>query len=322
MRNLKKPILIILIGLLLIWAGYMLGGRLKYFFPAHFLRNKRIEKLERNIFGAKIFKNIFDDDDDIDNDGGYSDMDYAADNFFKGKIEILQNVNSLLITSKISAIKVDMGAASGCAEYSVENIKNEDFVIKVVDSKLIVEDKTKEKFWKYSWVKFNKPSPQIILHLPKDMTFSDVVIDAGVSEADLNDLQTERFNLNCGVGTVNINGLTVKTSCRLNAGVGTLTLKNIDITNMTVKSGIGKVDVEGKIFGMNLIEGGIGTVSFSIDGSEEDYGFDISAGIGEVLINNRSHSSFFAQHKEKLTNTNNFITVKGGIGNVSLRFLE
>lgn len=325
MKNLKKPVLIIFIGLLLVWLGYMLGGRLKYFFPARFSRNKHIEKLGKNIFDFKNYENIFDDDDDIDgdnDDGYYSDMDYGTGNFFEGKAEQLQNVNGLWITAKISAIKVDMDSTSDYAEYSVKNIKDENFAIKVVDSKLIVEDKTKEKFWKPSWFRGNKPLPQIILHLPKNMTFKEIGIDTGVSETDLTGLQTERFTLNCGVGEVNINGLTVKTSCILNAGVGSLTLRDVNITNMTIKSGIGEVDVAGKIFGRNLIEGGIGEVSLSIDGSEEDYGFDISSGIGEVYINNRSSSSFFGKHKEKLAKTNNFITVKGGVGCVNLKFKE
>lgn len=321
MKNLKKPILIILIGLLLIWFGYMLGGRMRYFFPSRFLRNKQIEKPGKNIFGSQTYEDVFDDDINND-DGGYSDMDYAAGNFFEGKTEQLQDVNSLLITARISEIKVDMNSASGCAEYSIKNIKDENFVIKVVDSKLIVEDKTKEKFWNPVWFGNYKPTPQIILHLPKNIHFKEVIIDAGVSETHLTDLQTEHFTLSCGVGEVNIDGLTAKKSCMLNAGVGALTLRDVDITNMTVKSGVGEVDVAGKIFGMNVIEGGIGEFSLSIDGSEEDYGFDISSGLGEVCINNRSSSSFFGKHKEKLTKTNNFITIKGGLGSINLKFKE
>lgn len=312
MKKNFKPFLIIAVGAFLIGAGYMLGGRINYFIrkPAP---NSRFERVCKNILGKYSYGNIFaDEEEDMD--------DYEYGGYFEGKTESLNGVTDVSIYLKTAVIEVDFESNFDYAEYKLVDMEKKYFSIKIIDGKIEIEDMTPRN--KNLWFNFGmkKNSPKIFLHLPKKFECKNFVFNAGVSMSKLYGIAADNFVLNSGVGEIKIKNMYAKKSCIFNTGVGEAEIEESEINNLTLKTGVGEVSFSGKLSGNTVIEGGIGEINFSINGSEDDYDFDLSAGFGEVRVNGQGGSSFLGSHRSKTSSAVNHISVTGGIGGIYLKF--
>ena len=120
------------------------------------------------------------------------------------------------------------------------------------------------------------------LYIPKEKLLNKVIIDAGVGEVGTEEgfLSCQKLELNCGVG-----------ECSINA----------DIRK------------EAKI------SGGVGEVTLTLLGEEEDFDYDLECGIGEIILGGTKIEGLSGSQKID-NHSGRDIQIECGIGSVEILF--
>lgn len=81
--------------------------------------------------------------------------------------------------------------------------------------------------------------------------------------------------------------------------------------------GVGETDITAKLTGTNKIDTGIGNLKLQLLGDKQDYKFNISKGIGEVKIEDKS-----IIEDQTIGDGKNNIIISGGVGQIKVGFIE
>ncbi len=185
---------------------------------------------------------------------------------------------------------------------------NSDILIKESNGRLIVREKSKKIFK-------NKNDYKVVIYVPKDITFEEVNLEAGIGKMEIEKLNTNILDLEFGAGVATINELNVMYDAEINGGTGKFELLNGEIRNLDLDMGIGKISITSKILGSSNIDAGVGELDLNILASRDDYRIKADGGIGSIYLDN-----------EKITknkyygNGTNYIEIDGGIGKINLNF--
>ncbi|UTC67626.1 MULTISPECIES: DUF4097 family beta strand repeat-containing protein [unclassified Treponema] len=325
MNKIGKTVLIIFLGLMLVGIGYILGGRL-FYKSKHRIRERNfIDRAYNKIMSAA--GNIEDMADDIEDAAenieslGDDMNEYFGDEYEKAETISLNGIKNFYLKSEVAEVRIEIIDKEDEAYYKIYRINPKYFDVEKKGDTISFEDNTPSKFFKTIGFNFKKHSAKIYIGLPRNMVFNNFEIKSGVGELDIHNINIEKFTLSAGVGEVNIYDAKIEKEAAIRAGVGEVNFKDSIVKNMDVRSGVGSFSFSGKALGKTSIKGGIGEADLKIDGSAKDYDFDVSAGLGEVRINGKKSKTFLAD-RQKETGAENTITVKGGIGSVSIRFKD
>ena len=333
MKKIGKTILIILLGLMLVGIGYSLGGRFFYRSKRRIHGRNFIDRAYNKIMSAaESIEDMEDDIEDMENDledmkndikSWGDDMDeYFGDEYKKAGTISLDGIKNFFLKTEVGEVKIEISDRADEASYKIKRINPKYFDVEKKGDTISFEDNTPSKFFKNLGFNFKNNSPKIYISLPRNIVFNNFEIKSGVGELNISKINVEKFNLAAGVGEVNIYDAKISKDAEIRAGVGEVNFKDSTVTNMDIKSGIGSFSFSGTALGKTSVKGGIGEVDLKINGSEKDYDFDVSAGLGEVRINGKKSKTFLADRQKSGSIAQNSITVKGGIGSVRIRFKD
>jgi len=324
MKKIGKTILIILLGLMLVGIGYSLGGRFFYRSKRRIRERNFIDKAYNKIMSAaERIEDMENDLEDMENDieSWGDDMDeYFGDEYEKAETISLDGIKNFFLKTEVGEVKIEISDRADEASYKIKRINPKYFDVEKKGDTISFEDNTPSKFFKNLGFNFKNNSPKIYISLPRNIVFNNFEIKSGVGELNISKINVEKFNLAAGVGEVNIYDAKISKDAEIRAGVGEVNFKDSKVNNMDIKSGVGSFSFSGTALGKTSIKGGIGSVDIKIDGAEKDYDFDVSAGLGEVIINGKKSKNFLADRQKSGSIAQNSITVKGGIGSISIRF--
>lgn len=131
------------------------------------------------------------------------------------------------------------------------------------------------------------------------------------------DYRFRSVHLSMGAGTITGESISTK-ECVLNVGAGQMTLLNFDCEGADMKCGMGEIKIEGKMTGRCRVDCGMGSVTANL-APLEDYGYDLSVGMGDVKIGEDGFSGMSGKHRMN-RNAENFFKVTCGMGAVNIRF--
>ena len=120
-----------------------------------------------------------------------------------------------------------------------------------------------------------------------------------------------------GAGYLCIDRLEIRKESEYNVGAGSLVIKDITATDSHFDCGVGNVEIYGTLTGDNKLSCGVGRIKLELTGKEEDYSYDLSARLGNVVINNRSYHNI---NKSINNNTENRLMIDCGIGGIEINF--
>jgi len=263
--------------------------------------------------------------EDMENDlesWGDDMNEYFGDEYEKAETISLDGIKNFFLKAEVGEVKIEISDRADEASYKIQRINPKYFDVERKGDTIIFEDNTPSKFFKNLGFNFKNNSPKIYISLPRNIVFNNFEIKSGVGELDIHDINVEKFNLSAGVGEVNIYDAKISKDAEIKAGVGEVNFKDSTVTNMDIKSGVGSFSFSGTALGKTSVKGGIGEVDLKINGSEKDYDFDVSAGLGEVIINGKKSKTFLADRQKSGSIAQNSITVKGGIGSIRIRFKD
>jgi len=161
--------------------------------------------------------------------------------------------------------------------------------------------------------------PRITITVPKDFTADQFTLNMGAGEVSAESIQAFEGQFEIGAGRLEVNQITVSNKAYFNVGAGEMVLSDAMLNDITMECGVGSVSIEGTITGNNDISSGVGSIDLDLNGSKEDYSYEISAGIGDVDIGNQS---FTATDKSIDNPGNNFMRLESGVGEISVDFTE
>lgn len=134
-------------------------------------------------------------------------------------------------------------------------------------------------------------SPEIMITIPKEMSFEQVKIYLAAGTLDADELSAEKVFLEVDAGSLKVFELVAEKALEIKNGVGEIKVYDVDAKNLTVDNGIGALSFTGAVSGHNTVKCGIGEVKLSLtDRSRVDFNYSIDCGIGEVEIDGNRFS--------------------------------
>lgn len=153
--------------------------------------------------------------------------------------------------------------------------------------------------------------------IPLKATVIDIFVGAGKCNAQM--IEGESVCLNVGAGQIKSDALRADTAA-LTVEAGQLAVKDMSVKDlMTVGIGMGSARVEGTITGNLNVECSMGNLEMALTGSEEDHGYIVECGMGEVKAGSTKCAGF-ASDKAWNTEKDSLFTIDCSMGNVSISF--
>lgn len=175
-----------------------------------------------------------------------------------------------------------------------------DLVIPQDDEELKIELKDRN-IWE-NWSKNQyKSQGTLLIQIPEGMQFDEVslLVGAGILYAD--DIQAKELDIEVGAGQVSLDSFTAD--------------------KMSLECGAGEAIVRGDAVREANIECGVGSVTYTAVGYQQDYNYELSCGIGELIVGN---DSFSGLGKERSIDNggSKSMDIECGIGSVTVAFEE
>lgn len=293
MSKAVKITLLIIIGLLLIGAGFSMGGLIPLQRVRAFLKSYNT----------------------AEKDGGT----YAENEAFSIKTVRLNGIKNLTVIAKYARLYIQTEGEDGILSYETVNIPDEYYSVKEENGTFIFEDTIPYKVFKKLFRK-DANKRRITVIVPKGFDLQKLRIETGMGAAFINGIRAESFLLQNGVGTVEIQDTEAKKDTLIESGVGEVRVRNSAFTNLKLEAGVGKFDFSGKLYGKTAISGGIGSVTMDIDGAASDYDIKTEVGIGSVRIDGEKPARRSQKNGYSGRSAAHSIKIEGGIGNISIDF--
>lgn len=159
--------------------------------------------------------------------------------------------------------------------------------------------------------------PQITITIPKDFVAGTFRLDISAGEVEANTIHATTGDFNVDAGRLSVNELNLTNSSKYRVGAGEMVLKNVNLKDIDLECGVGRIEVEGTVLGDNSIETGVGDVSLLLNGDKNDYNYKFDVGIGDIEIDGYSHHRF-----DNIENnaTDNQLNLQCGIGKITVDF--
>jgi len=237
------------------------------------------------MFGIISICNIFIDNNEVNNE--------------LENQEIIKQVEFIEIDIENSNIFIKQGE-----EFKTET-NDKDILIKEDANKLIIIEENKK------WL--NKENTDLIIYIPLEYRFKEVLIENGAGKVHIDALQTDDLEIDLGVGDIVIENLTVTKSANIDNGVGDITISNGNVYWLDTDIGIGHTSITASIHANAEISTGIGDFEFNLLEDQENYKIIVDAGISKATLNGKKikKGTYYGDGP-------NLIDISGGIGNIKV----
>ena len=134
---------------------------------------------------------------------------------------------------------------------------------------------------------------------------------------NLGKLSADKLCLDLGAGKTDIAKISAISSSRINGGAGELNISDGELANLDFDMGVGKVAIVSRLSGNCEADCGVGDLSLTLIGTQDDYRIDLDKGVGEAVIGGER-----ASDGAVFGNGANSVDVDGGVGRIEIKFEE
>ena len=241
--------------------------------------------------------------------GGIAFVFNLIGNLFFNDNTLLENLKTTNISEKIENLDLELGAAN------LKIVVSNEFKAETNSKKINIKEKNNILYIEEEPDLINiGETADIIISIPEDKIINNLNIEAGAGAIKLEKITINNIELELGAGKTDIKELIILKNTDISGGTGQLNLLNSKINNLDIELGMGELNLSGQILGNSQIECGVGNSNITLFGTEKDYKLNISAGIGNIKLNNKKINT------ETIYGTgDNKISLSGGIGNISIK---
>ena len=258
-------------------------------------------------WGLNVYNNInYDIEDSIGFNRYYSTFSGTIDKYSLG--------------NDIDELNIEVGACSFTTKTSTDDnfyleVKNAGkFQGYVEDGTLYIKSSVNGKRWGIS------NAGEIILYIPEDAYFDNADIEVGAGKLEFDRLVADSADLGVGAGQIILSDIQVN-DLEASVGMGQITLKEMSVGTLDAEVGMGEFYAVGLITGDVSVECSMGNVSLTLEGSQQDFNYELSKAMGNVTLG-RESSSGFASERYIDNNADRTMDIECSMGNVTIQFTE
>ena len=193
-------------------------------------------------------------------------------------------------------------------------VKTNDPDVKFYHENSKVKIKTDKTF---SWHLSNSSRGTIIIYLPNEFNISELNLNLGAGKIDIDKIFVETLLMNLGAGTMTAKEINVYEKATINGGAGNINIYSGTINNLNLKLGAGNASIESDLTGSNTLTTGVGKLNLGLSRSKDNYKFDISKGLGNIILND-----FDVSEDILIGDGETKIKISGAVGNIIINTAE
>lgn len=193
-------------------------------------------------------------------------------------------------------------------------VKTNDPDVKFYHENSKVKIKTDKTF---SWHLSNSSRGTIIIYLPNEFNISELDLNLGAGKIDIDKIFVETLLMDLGAGTMTAKEINVYEKATINGGAGNINIYSGTINNLNLKLGAGNASIQSDLTGSNTLTTGVGKLNLGLSRSKDNYKFDISKGLGNIILND-----FDVSEDILIGDGEAKIKISGAIGNIIINTAE
>lgn len=193
-------------------------------------------------------------------------------------------------------------------------VKTNDPDVKFYHENSKVKIKTDKTF---SWHLSNSSRGTIIIYLPNESNISELDLNLGAGKIDIDKIFVETLLMDLGAGTMTAKEINVYEKATINGGAGNINIYSGTINNLNLKLGAGNASIESDLTGSNTLTTGVGKLNLGLSQSKDNYKFDISKGLGNIILND-----FDVSEDILIGDGETKIKISGAVGNIIINTAE
>lgn len=193
-------------------------------------------------------------------------------------------------------------------------VKTNDPDVKFYHENSKVKIKTDKTF---SWHLSNSSRGTIIIYLPNEFNITELDLNLGAGKIDIDKIFVETLLMDLGAGTMTAKEINVYEKATINGGAGNINIYSGTINNLNLKLGAGNASIESDLTGSNTLTTGVGKLNLGLSRSKDNYKFDISKGLGNIILND-----FDVSEDILIGDGEAKIKISGAIGNIIINTAE
>ena len=193
-------------------------------------------------------------------------------------------------------------------------VKTNDPDVKFYHENSKVKIKTDKTF---SWHLSNSSRGTIIIYLPNEFNITELELNLGAGKIDIDKIFVEILLMDLGAGTMTAKEINVYEKATINGGAGNINIYSGTINNLNLKLGAGNASIESDLTGSNTLTTGVGKLNLGLNRSKDNYKFDISKGLGNIILND-----FEVSEDILIGDGETKIKISGAVGNIIINTAE
>ena len=193
-------------------------------------------------------------------------------------------------------------------------VKTNDPDVKFYHENSKVKIKTDKTF---SWHLSNSSRGTIIIYLPNEFNISELDLNLGAGKIDIDKIFVETLLMDLGAGTMTAKEVNVYEKATINGGAGNINIYSGTINNLSLKLGAGNASIQSDLTGSNTLTTGVGKLNLGLSRSKDNYKFDISKGLGNIILND-----FDVSEDILIGDGETKIKISGAVGNIIINTAE
>jgi hypothetical protein len=165
----------------------------------------------------------------------------------------------------------------------------------------------------------DKYSPDIDITVPKGFEADKLIFNISAGRLQGENIRARTGSFSVDAGELLVDGLVIPEGSDYNIGTGHLVISDLEAEDITIKCGVGDVELEGIVTGKNKVDCSIGRVKLELDAYEDDYSYEAETVLGSIYINGRSYHGAMREREFDGGNLG-FFNLECEIGNISIDF--
>lgn len=165
---------------------------------------------------------------------------------------------------------------------------------------------------------------EITITVPKVMELEGITIESGAGDVNFigSGFSLRNLEISTGAGDLMAQELNVSELLDVGGGAGDIEIEQGTFGKVHVETGAGDCYLSGTVNGDLELETGAGNSELNLKGKESDFNYDLSTGVGEIVIGNTEYNGLSNSKEIKNEGAQKCISITSGVGEVEITFVE
>lgn len=217
------------------------------------------------------------------------------------KLHQLESFSSLDMDIAFGDIEIIEGDSF---ELEIKNIPEESYTIEMKDGTLHITSRMKEHKGYSLFSGFQNLNYKLTLRIPVEGEYESFLLHASMGDISLNNIITKNLQITQDMGDVHVEDVEVR-------------------GDSTIINRMGDIKFYGSSLGGLRVNNEMGDIKLVLQGSEEEYSYDLSTSMGDVKINGETMSDGLGGHVSGgVQKAPYHIEADGSMGDIKLEFLK